>query len=327
MLLSESGKSHGTTYPPTSLVTFHLHGFSVSKVFPVCSCVAFFFTTYLPELPNFIPRVHWKCGVSRFHLPEWQGNQKNPCAKEKWSDRDRDEKWSKMMPKWPTQIQSLRAKDTWVHAKKTCETNMFSNAFFNLCSAKHRSCEFSLSSVRCSPDTVKSLQDFVDSVTAFPLPLAFPSRLRLRSIFSSASSSPATWRMGESLTCRVLPTKPARGSTNWCVSKNICLQDDPNTCLKKLCTSICGSICCWSLGIWSCFDIILGINSSNSVHSYPHTTPVHSEAGIAKHMLISYIYFRWYWVDHPRTCTSKCPLIFFWTAAFQPPSYLVYVQS
>ena len=80
--------------------------------------------------------------------------------------------------------------------------------------AKYRSCEFSLSSVRCSPDTVKSLQDFVDRVTAIPLPLAFPSRLRLRSIFSSASSSPASWRVGESLRCRVLPPKSTRGSTN-----------------------------------------------------------------------------------------------------------------
>lgn len=218
MLLSESGKSHGTTYPPTSLVTLHLHGFSVSKVFPVCSCVAFFFTTYLPELPNFIPRVHWKCGVSRFHLPEWHGNQ----TKESMCKREMERPWQRRkMIKDDAKMTNTNPKFKSKGHLSPCEKNMRNEyvfqCLFQSFSAKHRSCEFSLSSVRCSPDTVKSLQDFVDSVTAFPLPLAFPSRLRLRSSFSSASSSPATWRMGESIPCRVLPTKSTRGSTNWCV--------------------------------------------------------------------------------------------------------------
>ena len=40
---------------------------------------AFFFTTYLPVSPSFIPRVHWKCGVSRFHRPVTKHGSQRPC--------------------------------------------------------------------------------------------------------------------------------------------------------------------------------------------------------------------------------------------------------
>ena len=287
MLLSESGKSHGTTYPPTSLVTLHLHGFSVSKVFPVCSCVAFFFTTYLPELPNFIPRVHWKCGVSRFHLPEWHGNQtkESMCKREMerpWQRRKLikdDAKMTNTNPKFKSKGHLSPCEKK--HAKRICFPMPFS-IFFGQASLLW---VFALISAlltwhgQVPPGLCRQRHGF---------PFAFS--------FSVAAAAAFQLFVSFFFTCNLengrINTMPSvahkvHKRQHQLMRKNICLQGDPTTYLKKLCASICGSICCWSLGIWSCFDIILGINSINSVHSYPHTTPVHSEAGIAKHMLIS----------------------------------------